>query len=109
MSNSAQCQGGVYYDRDNSRFVRVKEPQGGEAVAAEVITPLEPGVEPVPLTAEEWEDLQDDLLPVPGKAVEDPVAYYEHVVETLRRDDHQYDVGFMYADKMTEVAALQTE
>lgn len=100
---------GVYYDGENGSFVKVRQPKGGEGVAAEIISPPQPGVEPVPLGDDEWESLKDNLLPVPEKAIESPAAYYEHVVETLRRDDHQFDVGFLYADEMTEVAELHAD
>lgn len=99
---------GVYYDGEAGTFVEIEpaESEGGVAILSPV------GVEggATVLDGEEWDEKQEDLLPVPEDAVEDPAAYYEHVVDTLRRRTTENPgVGFMYADSMTEVAELHSD
>lgn len=90
---------GVYYDRNGGGTVRIeRDEETGEAILINM-----EGDEECRLGPEEWQDHQDDFMPIPEAAVDDPVGYYERVVETLRRDDHNFDQGFMYAAEVTKV------
>ena len=99
---------GVFYDGEVGTFVEIEPADGPEGEA--VLSPVDIEGGTTALDTEEWEAKQEELLPVPEDAVEDPVAYYEHVIETLRRrTPEDPGVGFMYADAMTEVAELHPE
>lgn len=108
MSVDEHYSEGVYYDSEVGTFVEI-EPADGP-VAEAVLSPAGVDDRETILDAEEWEEKEADLLPVPEDAIEDPVAYYEHVIETLRRrTPEDPGIGFMYADAMTEVAELHPE
>lgn len=46
-------------------------------------------------------NVQDDLFPVPEKALNRPVEYYNDVVNIVMGKDPHFDVGYLYADKVT--------
>jgi hypothetical protein len=90
---------GVYYDGNGGGSVRIeRDEETGEAILINM-----EGEEEARLGPEEWREYREDFMPVPEAAVDDPVGYYERVVETLRRDDHNFDQGFMFADEVTKV------
>lgn len=91
---------GVYYDAGVGSFFEIdRDDETGEAILIDT-----DGDEVERLGPEEWIDSQEDFMPVPEVAVDDPVRYYERKVENLRRDDEEFDQGFMYADEVTEVS-----
>jgi hypothetical protein len=90
---------GIYYDRNGGGSVQIER---DEETGGAILINME-GEELDRLGPEEWLEHQEDYIPVPEAAVDDPVGYYERVVETLHRDDHNFDQGFMYADEVTEV------
>lgn len=98
---------GIYYDGEVGTFVEIGRPEDESGTA--VLSEIRDGGGETTLTAEQWQDKQQEMLPVPEAAVDDPVGHYEQVVNTLRQRDNHFDVGFIYADRMTQVAGLQTE
>jgi len=50
---------------------------------------------------DEWENAQDDFIPVPEVAYENPAEYYTQKVEEM--EPVEFDVGFMFSKRVTEV------
>lgn len=91
---------GVYNDGRTGEFVHVdREPN---ADSAAILHNMD-GAKVEQVSPEEWETVQEVLLPVPQRAIEDPVTYIENIIETHAFTTGEMNVGLVYADKMTEV------
>jgi len=99
---------GIYYDAEVGTFVEIDRPEDSDEAA--ILSEIGPAGTDTVLSGEEWAQKHEDLLPVPEEAIENPVEYYEHVIEKLRRRaSEEFDVGFFYADQMTQVTELKLE
>lgn len=91
---------GVYNDGRGGEFVRVDRDTETENLA--ILRGLD-GSERERVSPQDWSHVQDVLLAVPERAVQDPVGHMEKLIETHVFGQDQIDLGLMYADMMTEV------
>ncbi len=91
-----------YYYAATGEFYTVDRSDDGERAT---LRDPRTGEELERLSADEFHELQQDLLPIPQEAVRDPVEYFEHWV-AIHSGRSEMDVGLLWADRVTEVVEV---
>lgn len=95
---------GVYYDAEGGEFVTVEVSGMNLLLKCEEDGALYHTVG----SAEEWEDIRDDLMAVPEDAVENPLRVGERIYNKgferlMEHDMFDSDIAVMYADRKVTV------
>jgi len=93
---------GVWYDGTVGQFYKFNRSDDGTSVELE--NPIT-GESVETLDAEEFHNIQGEILPVPEEAIDDPATYFRNWI-SHHASRSQMDVGRMWAERATEIVEV---